>query len=212
VSKIGLDLFEEKNLWSIYKQCVMKLPASRFNVAATSCVILLLLLDCYLFPERFLSRLSVVRSLGDLGLGFGSTILGFLIAGFTIFATLTKPDLFIHLYNKFNNKLQLSYLKISFFAFVEVFVVYISLLVTCLTVRLFGSSGGIVSGVITWSNSCSGFPYYIHESGVINLSFVLLGTLSFYSFLALKSFVYNIYHTVILSIFWILNLNKDFHD
>lgn len=201
---IGADLFDEKNLWSIYKQCVLKLPRSTFNSIATTLVFVFLCIDC-LFFDNFSGKLEFVRSLSDSGLGFGSTILGFLIAGFTIFATLTKPEVFMRLYETQNKEIGLSFLKIAFFSFVEAFIVFIAFMVLCLLLKTFGAKGGLVSSFCEYVKLSHQFSYSISKVAILNVGYVILSTLAFYSLMALKSFVYNIYHTVILSLVWALN-------
>lgn len=204
----GLDLLSEKNLWEIYQECVRRLPPSLFNLKVTSAVGLALICDCAYFPEKTSARLVLIRSLSELGLGFGSTILGFLIAGFTIFSTLSKPEMFLRMYDTQHPSAGISYFKVNFFAFVEVFVIYIVFLVACLIVKLFGASEGLMSSLTTQSTLHPFSGYSLSKTWIVNGAFVLLGSLSFYSLLALKSFVYNTYHTVVTAIVWSFNPPK----
>lgn len=198
----GLDLLDEKSLWKIYKKCIALLPSSKFNWATTSIVVLVLICDSAYFPLNHHSRLESLRSLAELGLGFGSTILGFLIAGFTIFATLSKPELFRRMYDTTHEPSGLSYLKVNFFAFVEVFCVYILFLVLCLVIKLFCGTGGIAASLITVTETSPIFGYSLSKSWLINTVFILLAGVSYYSLMALKSFVFNTYHAVMTSIVW----------
>jgi hypothetical protein len=204
----GADLLNEKSLWAIYHQCIRKLPPSRFNVLATISVFLILIFDASFFPENFFYRLELIRSICDLGLGFGTTILGFLIAGFTIFSTLSKPELFKKMYETVHNKSGLSYLKINFFTFAEVFVVYAFYLSVCLAIKLLGGNHGFFASIVKYTEIHTFLGYSIDKMWVVNSAFVLFGTLSFYSIFALKSFIFNIYHTVMTSIVWSFNQPK----
>ena len=198
----GVDLLEEKSLWDIYKKCVSLLPASKFNWATTSIVVLILICDSAYFPMKYALRLENLRSLADLGLGFGSTILGFLIAGFTIFATLSKPELFRRMYDTTHQSSGLSYLKVNFFAFVEVFCVYILFLVLCLAVRLFCGPGGFAASLVDFSNTNPFLGYSISKPWIVNFAYTFIAGLSYYSLMALKSFVFNTYHAVMTSVAW----------
>lgn len=204
----GSDLLEEKNLWQIYKECIIKLPASPFNMIATISVFIFLLLDCLFFPEQWGARVRLIRSLCDAGLGFGSTILGFLIAGFTIFATLAKPEMLKRMYDTPHKKSGLSYLKVNFFAFVEVFVVYIFLLVAYLFIKIFGAESGFLVSIISASSKNPFDGYVLDKAWIGNTTLILLGTASFYGFLALKSFIFNTYHAVMTSAVWSFNAPK----
>lgn len=198
----GLELHDEKNLWSIYRKCVVHLPHSRFNGTMILLVISVLIWDTLASPQHFVSRIILARQLGELGLGYGSTILGFLIAGFTIFATLSKPELFRKMASVAYGKTGFSHLKANLFAFVEVFVIYTVFLVSCLLVKIFCGVGGMLPTLVEYSvqNPCFGF--YLEKARVANFGFILISSFSIYCLLALKSFIYNTYHAVATSIAW----------
>lgn len=198
----GIDLLEEKSLWQIYRKCITRLPASRFNWGTTSLVMIVLIGDSVYFPMHYAARLENLRSLVELGLGFGTTILGFLIAGFTIFATLSKPELFRRMYDTRHDSSGLNYLKVNFFAFVEIFVVYILFLVICLLTKLLCGGGGLVASIVHFTESHPVMGYSLSKAWLINISFVCIGGLSYYSLMALKSFVFNTYHAVMTSVVW----------
>jgi hypothetical protein len=201
----GADLLDEKSLWEIYRQCIQKLPPSKFNLFSTALFFLVLICDVSYFPENFQYRLDLTRSLSDAGLGFGTTILGFLIAGFTIFSTLSKPELFRRMYDAKHQQSGLSYLKVNFFTFAEVFVVYAVFLTTCLTIKILGSNHGLLSSIVKSTTANPIYGYSIDKEWVINVMYVTFGTLSFYSLISLKSFIFNTYHTVMTSIVWSFN-------
>jgi hypothetical protein len=199
----GEDLFQEKSLWEIYRVCVTRLKISRFN--ASVCALVTLLLSVYAYSTNN-SRGQIeasIRSLADMGLGYGTTILGFLIAGFTIFATLTKPTLLRQMYHT-THPSGLNYVKVNFFAFIEVFIIYLTFIMLCLAIKLFAPVNGPLTEVIQWFNSFS-FSYVIRVDILKKIGFVIFGASSFYAMLALKSFVYNTHHAVMTLIVWGLN-------
>jgi hypothetical protein len=198
----GLELHDEKNLWSIYRKCVRHLPHSKFNSTVMLISICALVFDCVASPGSFASRITLTRELSELGLGYGSTILGFLIAGFTIFATLSKPELFYKMASIGYGKTGFSHLKANLFTFVEVFVIYTVFLVACLMIKIFCGTGGLVPTVVEYSNKNPVFGYYLAKWTIANFGFVLISSLSLYCLLALKSFIYNTYHAVATSIAW----------
>lgn len=208
MNPIGADLFEEKSLWAIYRKSVARLSKSRFNIVTT--IVLFAILSTYaiLSPNPYNSFVELNRSIGDLGIGFGSQILGFLIGGFTIFATLAKPGLFVLMYQKTHPASKLNYLKHNFFAFVEVFAVYLFLLTFCLLIKLLGSPNGVVSYFLQFVTRQSCISLEDLKSIVAKFTFVMVGTLMYYSLLSLKSFIFNIYHVVITSIVSELNSSK----
>jgi len=202
---IGIELLQEKSLWQIYCRCLCLLTPSRFNIFATLLILFFLSVDSIVFPENYKMRVILIRSLGDLGLGYGSTVLGFLIAGFTIFSTLSRSDLFLRMHKTKYGKTGLSYLQVNFFTFVEVFVVYAFFMVACLLIKLFAGEGGLVGAILRYTAVNPLLGFICIPNVWINTTFILFGTLSFYSLLALKSFIYNTYHSVMTSIVWSFN-------
>jgi hypothetical protein len=201
----GADLLFEKSLWQIYRQCVQKLPPSKFNVLATGATFLFLLLDVAYFPEEFASRIKLTRSLAEMGMGFGPTVLGFLIAGFTIFSTLSKPELFRRMYDRVHNESGLSFLKVNFFTFAEVFVVFSAFTVACLLIKIFAGERSFLVSLIQASQRHPFLGYSVDKVWLANGGYVVVPTACFYSLLALKSFIFNTYHTVMTSIVWSFN-------
>jgi len=197
----GIDLLKEKSLWQIWSACVRHLPSSKFNLVITIFSFTLLVSECYFFPDRQTGRVNVLRELASAGLGFGSTILGFLIAGFTIFATLAKPDMLRRMYDV-KHASGLPYLKVNFFAFVEVFIVYITILFFYLLITIIGGPNGAVGAVVAQSIKVPIAGYSIDPVSLVNIAYVMLSTASIYAFLALKSFIFNTYHAVMTSTVW----------
>ncbi len=202
---IGLELLSEKSLWQIYRRCLRWLKPSYFNLLATLAVTGALIGDCIMFPGNSVQRIYLIRALGDTGVGLGTTVLGFLIAGFTIFATLSRPELFLRLHQTRYRNTDLSYLQVNFFTFVEVFVVYIFLVITCLVLKLFASAGGLAVSLIKFYELNPVCGYAPNRLVIVSVIYVFFGSLVFYSLLALKSFIFNTYHTVMTSVVWSIN-------
>lgn len=202
---VGRELLRERSLWEIYKRSLGLLRPSAFNCSAIFIAFLALLCDVAYFPAYFSYRVNLVRSLAELGLGFGSTVLGFLIAGFTIFSTLSKPELFLRMHQTPYGASGLSYLQVNFFTFVEVFTVYIFFFAVCLLIKLFGGEHGLILSIVKYSEVHAAFGYFLSRSWLANTGYVFYGVLAFYSILALKSFIFNIYHAVITSVVWSFN-------
>ena len=75
--------------------------------------------------------------------------------------------------------------------------------------KLFGSAGGFISEIILSIHKSEMFSNDVSKIAVTDIGFVVMGTLTFYSILVLKSFIYNIYHAVMTSIVWMLNEPKN---
>lgn len=121
-------LLKEKNLWDMYRLAwKLKLP---WGALAPSILLTITLMTFSILTiENSINLASQARQVIDLGITLTSTILGFLIAGFTIFASLTNPKLFIAMANIQDKESTLDWLKKTFVTFMHVFIHYTSFLV-----------------------------------------------------------------------------------
>lgn len=187
---------EEESLWAIYKKA-RRIPSSRFNVITTLGVLFFSSFS-YFFSE--IDAEATVKSAREMAaFGFNSTLtlLGFLVAGFTIFATITNPNMLIAMGLIKNPQSDLSWMKHQFFVLIRTFIYFISYSVVCFFVIYFGSQGGLFSLVMKFSPH----PYeYILCSG--KLACIALTTGQYFVIMQLKSFIYNMYHGVVANLRW----------
>lgn len=142
------------------------------------------------------SIIATIRRIAETGFSLTTSILGFLIAGFAIFASITKPEVFVMLAKLDHKKGGISRLQFIFFNFLIVFVHYLAFLSVCIMVKLLLYSGGPLAGGIR----------IIHEysKDIIEYSSVAVlasgaGWLAFLLML-LKSFIWNMYQAVLVTI------------
>lgn len=191
------ELTEELDLWAVARKS-FKIPFSNFNKAVSALVASCLLGYVIFTPEPTPAIYGKVRYLADLGFTFTIQILGFLVAGFTIIATITRKELFMMMARVPYPKSEFSYLKYTFFLFMRVFVLYLGFCALCLFIRVFGQPQGPATVLF----------YYLPANFVIakhlaaQVLFVLVGAWLFMSVLALQSFVFNVYHMVMTAIRW----------
>lgn len=195
------DLTKEKSLLALWLVS-FKFPYSRFNVAITACVALALARYCQLSWDRPDVILSTFRKLEATGLAFSTSILGFLVAGFTIFVTISRIDMFLMMARMEKPKTGESFLKYNLSAFIVAFAHYISYIFFCLMAELFFQPSGIIS--VSVANAATypmlaGHIPLVHKVGASSL-LVLLGTWTSYLVLLLKSFIFNIYEVTVTSI------------
>lgn len=128
-----------------------------------------------------------------LGFNFAVAILGFLLAGYTIFATLTGADfarvLVVHEYPG----TKLSYLKYSTVQFMEVFISYLIFLAVYLGVAFFGWKGGALTMLCGAAHRAFGVDAW--RIGAVIALAVVSGLLT-HLLMTLQSFVYNVYSSV----------------
>lgn len=195
------SLTKESSLWDIYKAS-SKLPVSWFNQITTSLILIILALYVSFTPKAISEIVLEVRSLTDTGFNFATSILGFLIAGFTILTTLNKPSLFMRMAKR-NHKSGLSYLKYNFFTFVDVFIRYIGFVGLCFSIKILGTTSGPLS---LFLNVLHSYNSNINSSMIkfymICFCYIILGSW-FYNLIAiLGSFIFNVYYIAMTSIRW----------
>jgi hypothetical protein len=188
------DLLKENDLKDIYLAC-RHLPRSKFCTSATLAILLLLTLHTWLAQQSASQVADTLRMVCDAGLNFGASILGFLIAGFTIFATMTRPDLLLYMGRKQEKQSRLSYLKYNYFALMEVFILYGIFVAVCLFTRIFLPTGSGLCRLIRQLPPDS--QYWLPRIG-----YVFIGTLFFYLILMLMFFIWNVYHIVMTGLTW----------
>ncbi len=188
-------LMDEKSLWDIYKKS-RRIPFNRFNLWSSLLVFVLVGLQYCFIGEGLPQKLEIVRGFASSALGIVVSVLGFLIAGFTIFATISQPDMLVAM-SRHRAESGLSYLKHNFFMFIRVFVYYLTYTVLCLLVVVFAVKGGVLHRVV----SLSPIHREIYE-WFVGAAYVLLYGGFFFLLMQLKSFIFNVYHSVMTAIRW----------
>lgn len=190
------DITKEKSLWDVYLLS-RKITISTFHVCIMLAALIFLSTNAFFIEKNNFILLSDIRNWSTIGFNFSVTTLGFLIAGFTIFATLSKPDMFLAMMAYKNKETQIPTLKYNLMAFMKVFISFISCTFIYLFIILFCQTNGVVGNIIEllpWNN-------YIKEY-LIKLIYCVIGVSLIYLVLVVKTFIYNIYAIVMNSIRW----------
>ncbi len=190
--KMDDDVLKEKTLWQIFRAS-QSIPDSPFNWVAGLCTFAIFFI--YSILEKDTLRIhAVLMQIAELGVSASVSILGFLIAGFTIFSTLAKPELVV-LMARTKHSCGLSYLKYNHFTFVRAFIYYLAFLGFALVVQIFGTIGGPFSAFTRLLPDPEDLLYWG------NRAMLTLGA-AFFTFviLQLKSFVFNVYHVVMTGV------------
>lgn len=190
------DLTSEKSLWDVYKLSRRILP-SKFQVIFLLLIMLALGLNAFVLVDDEVVVLGDVRKWSEFGFNFSITTLGFLIAGFTIFATLSKPKMMLAMMEHINKKTGLPTLKYNFFTFMKVFIAYIAISIFYLLVMILGQADGFIANVVALfpNENCI-------KSILIKTAYTLIGSSFVYLLLLLKSVVFNIYAIVMNFLRW----------
>lgn len=183
------SLLKEKNLWQIYRAS-WKIPDGKFNWAVG--IASLTFFSIYaVFATDIKAVHVMLLKLAEMGFNTAVSILGFLIAGFTIFGSLTKPKLLLTMLRFNEKKSGLSYLKYNFFTLLRTFIYFLVFAAFQLLVVTIGQRDGPISLFVKW------LPELQSAVGpALRISLVVSTTLWTAVFLELKSFVFNVHHFV----------------
>ncbi|MDQ2730992.1 MAG: hypothetical protein M3Y56_04980, partial [Armatimonadota bacterium] len=181
--------------WGLWR-AIVALPLNVFNIVVTATACGFLLIYVFLPHQQTHTLAEVLRGWAGVGVTYGTTILGFLLAGFTIFATISKPSLFLKMAGVRYEQTEFTYLEYNFYSFMNVFVVYLILVGASIFIVLFCGAGELVPIIIDRYVG-TGSASELTRTGI-----VIIGTVMVWSLVMLKSFVMNVYHVVMTSIRW----------
>lgn len=194
------DITKEIGLLDIYKASRSRLPRNKINIFSTLTVFTMLVVYAVASTESSVFLLEKVRKWAEVGFSFSAGILGFLIAGFTIFATVSDKSLFIAMATTRHQGSGLSYLKYNFFILMYVFIAYLGFAILCLLIQLLGGTSGFIS--IMTELIAGKDNLLLTKRFLAGVSIVVVGTWFFYSLMILQSFIFNVYHIVMTAIRW----------
>jgi hypothetical protein len=140
---------------------------------------------------------AIVQQWASFGAAFSIAILGFLITGFSVFATVTRPGVF-HVLAKFRqSNREISEFKFVFYNFLYVFSHYIIHLTACMIIVFSFTKASPVwyAGYLIWQSHPEIIDIAASISGVIVVSY------SLFALLLLRSFLWNLYSGLLFAIF-----------
>ena len=139
---------------------------------------------------------ALLNQIAAIGFALTTAILGFLIAGFLIFASITRPAIFAGLAKLDHKDSGLSRLQFIFFNFLLVFIHYLAFLGASIFLKLFLPVAPAMADLIVQPTGISAMHVWWAGEGLAGL---LLSWLTFLMML-LKSFIWNIYQAVLVVI------------
>lgn len=190
------EFTQEKSLLDIYLSA-RRIKFSSFNRNFTIVILVLMLVHSFVLSTDISKLAYDVRKWSEMGFAVGLTVLGFLVAGFTIFITLTKPDMQLALMGVLHKNTGLPHLKYNYFCLIRVFIYYVAILVAYLCVILLGGEGGLLSKIISFLpyDKCIKITFVKFAYGGVGASLIFL-------ILQLKSFIFNLYSITMNSLRW----------
>jgi hypothetical protein len=191
------DLTKEKSLWAVFLQTNRIKPAHSYDRICIITFMLLMAIYAVFADESSTFFALHIREIADLGFSFSLGILGFLIAGFTIFASITKQEIFIRKAEVIEPNSKLNYLKYTFGVFMKIFIQLFVLLAACVLIKIFAFPNGPATTLLNLYSrrTADGAKHVITRFTVVSLSTDVL-----YCVLLLKDFIFNIYYSIMSTI------------
>jgi len=201
------DLLKEKNLSAIYKES-RKIPFSKSNIFAGLFVWGIVTYHSSM-TSNFDSIANQLLSLASIAFSTSIGLLGFLLAGFSFFATIFDKSLFFQMAKISHDKSGLSYLKYNFFTFMRVFCEYLVFSIISLLLIAFCQNNSFCRQWIFDTLSNMNWHHRLRflaapDIFCISMIFGLFCGSFVYLIMQLKSFIFNIYHVVMTNIRWSL--------
>jgi hypothetical protein len=194
-------LLAERNLWELYRQSkpFYRNPFNRLVSIATGSLLTGFAIVHFLgLGTTRTSRVdfpALFSAWANAGVAYGTTILAFLLAGFSIlFAVLRRPTV-IALLRVTRPGAKIPELKLIFVAFIDVFVHYTAFLFWCIAYLVLGGKDGPFDFV---GRLLSAVAIDALPAAITHALFVFWGLWFLVLVLKLKSFVYNLYQTLLL--------------
>ncbi|MBQ0714196.1 MAG: hypothetical protein KBT52_01970 [Paraperlucidibaca sp.] len=191
-----------KSLFDIFKASKGIKP-NKFNIYFLSIFMAFSILDLIVSQYTANDLANITRGVAEVGLNLTVGLLGFLVAGFAIFASITTPKLSIFMASKINPESGVSYLLHSYFNFINVFIFYFIAVAIFFSIIIFGRDGGLAERLVCYFNLR---PEYIFC--IICFAYLAAVASCVYSGLLLKSFVYNIYHSIMTALRYEVTFQK----
>lgn len=183
------DLFKEKSLHEVFRasKALPKSPHNKF-LYALSGMMIAGTVAVWTATQQIAGSAKAVITVADIAFDLSVQILGFLIGGFAIFATVTDDRLMIRLAQAPMKGSELSVFKHVFFNFLSVFYIYIATLSCGIIVKI-GSQLTLVdqNALMRWQHG----PVIL-----TSINCAVFATIAWMVTLAtvrLKSFIWNIY-------------------
>lgn len=182
------ELLQEKSLLAVYASS-RRMAVNRLNQVVTLLVTITLSVYVALTPEATHQIAERVRAITDYGFAFATSILSFLIAGLTIYLTVTKVEHMVLMASIRQKPSGLPWIKYVSFSFLRIMFVYVIYCAACICIKLFASPGGLLTILASYTASPTEIKWWVASIGL-----VILGGATIHLVMLLQSFIFNIYN------------------
>ncbi|MBN6531912.1 hypothetical protein JZM40_09745 [Acinetobacter pittii] len=192
-------LLKEKNLRMIYKES-RAIPLSNFNLFFPFIIGIIIFIFLIYGDISIEESYDKIESLVSFLFSSLFSTLGFLIAGYTIFCTITPLDLQKKMIEYTDQKTNLPFFKRVHFTFIRVFIYFLLFSFALFIIFLFkGININSINMIIESKKLDLTFKY----TNYLIITFLTIGTT--FLFCELSSFIFNIYNSIATTIHWSIN-------
>ncbi|WP_202744685.1 hypothetical protein [Acinetobacter pittii] len=192
-------LLKEKNLRMIYKES-RAIPLSNFNLFFPFIIGIIIFIFLIYGDISIEESYDKIESLVSFLFSSLFSTLGFLIAGYTIFCTITPLDLQKKMIEYTDQKTNLPFFKRVHFTFIRVFIYFLLFSFALFIIFLFkGININSINMIVESKTLDLTFKY----TNYLIITFLTIGTT--FLFCELSSFIFNIYNSIATTIHWSIN-------
>lgn len=195
-------LTQETNFWSLYKK-ISKIKTQKDNKIIFFIALGAFILFCLVTSNSLPDTIEDVTRNSDSVAAYAITLFGIGLAGYSIFAGLTDKNLQLNLSQVTEDKTGLNYLQYTHCLFLKILVQALKVLILTFLIKVIISAAFI--DLIIYHLSMD------RESLVVWASCLNAAMLSMYIYLLLlsKSFIYNVYHCIMINVRWYAETKGD---
>jgi hypothetical protein len=205
LSEAAEKLFAEKSLTDIWKAS-NRIKRTSGNFVLLMLGIISLVGYAFLLPHTDASLVKAARTLVNLAFPAMLGLLGFLLAGLTIFVSGERRDILKAMALVESETSRLSVLKENIFAFIRPLIHLLAFSCLLLTALLFAEPDGGLVALVT-RDSSGWAPYLVSRCGLIATGGLVVSGL-----IAVKSAIRNVYHLIMTSVGWELEQDRQAAD
>lgn len=193
------ELLQEKNLREIYTKSKM-IPISNFNTYFPVVVGAIFLFILHIGNVSIETSYSKINELSSFLFSPIFATLGFLVAGYTIFCTISPLDLQKKMIKYTDEKTKLIFFKKVHFTFIRVFIYFIVFSFLLFLIFFFKDLNLDLGKSIFKIDTLREIYKY---TNYLILTLLITGTT--FLFCELSSFIFNIYNSVATTLHWLIN-------
>ncbi len=196
------SLLREETLFQAWKASLATGTSATNKIVP--CIVLVCVVGYGLFVHAQTSEsLAQLASWVDIAIGYATTMLGFLVAGFAIFSALNRPQMFGVMARYADDTVPtMNILKGIFLRLLRVFAEYWAFLVTSYILKLLLVKGGIIENLLAHIPGM--------QSREVVATVLCAGFAMFFAYilLLLQSFIFNVHRFVMLGVVWDIKLEQ----